>query len=349
MSEKILDDQLVADEPIEIVEEPESTESVESEKTEPVDAETSKMSKHDLAVGKIEQAKYQSQNIQDMMAECMHNIDLDMEEFNLEKRKLYAEAIDPIETILDDLGVDHVVHGEVTDSSVELKDLDDAKVEISEISSGRVKGAFFAILSAIVLLVGWCYAATTSLGLSFVPQNGPDMEKLNKVLEWTSTQIGQGANANIGATLLIVTLLVLMFVVYSIVVHVRASNNLKIADSIESEVDTYCTNKEECKEKMAVVREHIQKSSTIINDYRVILEELYFGLKRAVHIEKHDSFGDLHAKTKAEILTIKELIGEIESLTDTPIAKYGVLTDDVIDRIVSAQEMISSYIKKIYS
>jgi len=307
-----------------------------------------KISTHSLAVSKIEQAKYKSQNTLDMIEECMKNIDLDMGELNREKTKLFAEVIDPIEVILTDLDVDGVVQEEVVDSSVELKELDDAKVEIKDLSRGRAKGLFFAVISAIALLVGWCYMATTALGMSFVPPNGPDIERLNKALEWTATQLGQTANANIGAAVLIIVLLIVAFLIYSLIVYVRAANNLKTAQSIESKVEAYCTNKEECREKMAVVREHIQSSSKIADKYRVILDELYAKLKRAVYIEEHDSYRDLHSRTKADILTMQKLIIEIKALLNTPIADHGVLTDGVIQRVDTAKNTIDEYIKKLY-
>lgn len=305
--------------------------------------------KHKLAVSKIDKAQNLSKNTQNMIEECMKNIDSDVDELNKKKHELFENTILPMESILSDLGVDDIVSQSVPENKVQLKESDDGKVEIKELSSGVVIATFYALISAVVVVLGWCYTAATQLGMPVIPKNGPDIERLNKALEWTSAQMGLGLSADIGGAIIIVIVLLVMLMVYLFTVQLRASNNLRVANEIEENVNLYCTDKDQCKKKMVLVREHIQRAIKILDDYRVALEELHAKLKRAMHVEKADSYKELHATTKDEILTAQQLIAELRSLSQTQIAENGVLTDEMVDRIDSAEHTLDEYIKKIYS
>lgn len=312
-------------------------------------AERVKKSKLHIAKEKIEKAKVLTAETKNQIEECMKNIDADIEIFESKKQALFAEALHPAEVLLGSIAnQEEEVAVEVPSTQVELLDLGEDEVEIKDPSSGRFKGFFWALVAGLGLAAGWCYWVSTSLGLPIPPEKIPDFDRLNKMLEWTAGKLGQEGNANIGAAALIIAALLLMWIVYALIVSVRASSNLRTADKTEEAVKLYCTNKEECKEKMKLVREHVQNSTGLVEKYQVLLEEQNAKLKRALFFEEAEGIEGLHAKTKDEIAATKSLIADVKALVATPVSEAGMLTEGAEEALRKANKAINEYIMKIY-
>jgi len=325
-----------------------------SQKSEETTASSSeavkvKKSKLDIAKEKTEKAKIVTKETREQIEECMKNIDEEMEKLEAEKQTLFDSALNPAEKLLEHIGAEESILEAVPESRVELVDLDADEVEIKEPSSGRFKGFFWALIAGVALLAAWCYAAAKSLGLAIPPEKFPDFDRLNKMLEWTSEQLGQGANANIGAAAVIVSVLLLMWIIYAVIVSMRATANLKLANETEEAVALYCTSKEECKEKMKLVREHIQYNTKVFEKYKVLLEEQNAKIKRALFFEEAEGLDRLHANTKAEIATTQHLVNEVKKLIASPISEAGVLTVDAIDSLKKANKVVNDHVMKIYT
>jgi len=316
---------------------------------EPTQQKPAKRGKLALAKEKIEQAKALTAVTKEQIEECMKNIDTDIEALNGEKKILFETALQPTEKLLEGLGIEESSLVEVPESRVELIDLDEDSVEIRDLSSGRFKGFFWALIAGAATAAGWCYAATSSLGLAPLPEKFPDIERLTKALEWTSGQLGQGNNASIGAAAVITAVLLVMWIVYAIIVSSRSRHNLAVAEQTEEAVGAYCTTKEECKEKMKLVRDHIQNSTHTVKKYTVLLEEQNAKIRRAIFLEEVDSLEGLHANSKADIATTQHLIVEVKKLLEAPISEVGVLTSDAIDTLKRANKSINDHIMKLYS
>lgn len=309
-----------------------------------------KKSKLDIAKEKIDKAKILTAETKEQIEACMKNIDMDIEALNQQKEILFTSALQPGETLLEEVGAaKEELLAVLPESGVELVDLDEDEVEIKELSSGRFKGFFFALLAGMATFMGWAFASSQALGLSIPPEKIPDLPRLNKMLEWTSGQLGQGSNATIGAAVVIVAILLIMWIIYSIIVSVRASSNLRVASQTEEAVALYCTSKEECKEKMKLVREHIQNSSHTLGKYKVLLEEQNAKIQRAVFLEEAEDFDGLHANTKADIATTQHLITEVKKLLEVPISEAGILTADAIETLKKANKTVNDHILKLYS
>jgi hypothetical protein len=319
------------------------------EKEEKATENVVKRGKLAQAKEKIEQAKTLTAQTKEQIEECMKNIDIDIGALNTQKQALFTEALQPSEQLLGGLGVEEVHLDAVPKSKVELIDLDEDSVEIRDLSSGRFKGFFWSLVAGAATAAGWCYAATSSLGLPLLPEKLPDFERLNKTLEWTSGQLGQGDNATIGAAVVIVAVLLVMWIVYAVIVSSRASNNLKVAQETEEAVGAYCTTKEECKVKMKIVREHIQNSTTTIAKYKVLLEEQNAKIRRAIFLEEVEGFEGLHANTKADIATTQHLITEVKKLLEVPVSEAGVLTPNAVDTLKQTNKVIGDHIMRLYS
>jgi len=332
----------------------ESVEKIE-EKVEDIQEKTeetieAKRSKLDIAKEKIEKAKTLTAETREQIEVCMKNIDRDIEKLTAQKEALFSSALQPGEALLKEIGAaKEDLLATLPESTVELIDLDEDKVEIKEISSGRFKGFIFALLAGIATFMGWAFASSKALGFSIPPEKIPDLPRLNKMLEWTSAQLGQGSNATIGAAVVIIAILLIMWIIYSMIVSVRASSNLRVAKQTEEAVALYCTNKEECKQKMELVREHIQNSSNTLAKYKVLLEEQNAKMRRALFLEEAEGFEGLHANTKADIATTQHLITEVKKLLEVPISEAGILTTDAIETLKKANKAVNDHIMKLYS
>ena len=315
---------------------------------EQTDVTKSKKKKHHIAVEKIEKVKELSNEAQSIMEECMKNIDEDLEKLHEQKASLFDNSLNRSELLLEKVGIEDEKLLELPDSEVDLVNPEVEEVEIRDLSSGKVKAVFFSIISGIILLLAWCYAAVSQLGLSIVPEKIPDMERINKILEWTSAQIGQGNNANIGSAVVIISVLFVMFVVYLVIVSTRANSNLKIATETEEAINTYCTKREECQKKMQLIRTHIQETTKTLGEYGILLDEQNAKISRALYFEDGESYYEMHQLTKDEIDRTKQIVSSVKLLLSAPIAQSGILTQSGIDTLTSAKEYIISYLEKLY-
>ncbi len=305
-------------------------------------------SKFELAKEKIENAKVRSAQAKAQIEECLENIESDTKELEALKKSLQKEAIDNTKRLFDELGVDIESVDANKESQIGLVSAEDGEVEIKDLKSGKVGAFLWALLAMVVAFVAWCYAATSSLGLSLFPSKFPDIDRLTKALEWTSKQLGQGDSASVGAAVVVGVLLLLGWLIYMILVSIRHSKNLRLAEQTDEAVSLYCTDKEDCKAKMKIVRDHIQKSTKTLTKYKVLLEEQNAKLKRALVVEEANGYDSLHNKTKEEIEATKKLIEQLKKLLDTPISESGVLSKEAIETLKHAIKEVNEHIMKIY-
>ena len=305
-------------------------------------------SKFELAKEKIENAKVRSAQAKVQIEECLENIESDTKELEELKKSLQKEAIDNTNKLFDELGVEIENVDANKESQIGLVSAEDGEVEIKDLKSGKVGAFLWALLSMIAVFAAWCYIATSSLGLPIIPDKFPDIYRLTKALEWTSKQLGQGESASVGAAVVVGVLLVLGWLIYMILVSIRHSKNLRLAEQTDEAVSLYCTNKEDCKAKMKIVREHIQNSTKTLTKYKVLLEEQNAKLKRALVVEEANGYDSLHNKTKEEIEATQKLIGQLKKLLDTPISESGVLSKEAIETLKHATKEVNEHIMKIY-
>jgi len=309
---------------------------------------TKKRRKQQIVKEKIAQAQERSRITKEQIELCMQEIDSAMDELNSEKEQLFTSALHPAESLLKEIGTHEEILASLPQSSVELLDPEEDEVEIQEPSSGRFKGIVLALIAGMATFMGWAFAASNALGLPIPPEKMPDFPRLNKMLEWTSAQLGQGSNATIGAAAVIVAVLLVMWIIYSLVVAMRTARNLRIAEETEEAVSRYCTDKEECKQKMEQVKEHIHENTQTLAKFKVLLEEQNAKIRRALFLEDAEEFDALHALTKADIATTQHLVDEVKKLLQVPISEAGVLTQSAQEALKQANKTISDHVLKLY-
>jgi predicted transposase YbfD/YdcC len=190
--------------------------------------------------------------------------------------------------------------------------------------------------------------ATQALGLPLLPEKLPDVPRWTSMLEWTSQTIGQGTNAAVGATVLALLLLLIVYVIYWLTKTFTASSNLKKAEKIEADTEFYCTKKGECKAQMEKVREHIAHAQKTVEKYDILLSEQNARLRRALYIEEVDAYDQLHAKTQQDVKAIKRLATQIERFMETPMAEHGILSQEGITTLKEVSKVANDYVLELY-
>lgn len=308
-----------------------------------------KKNKIEVAKEKIENAKTLKAEINDQIAECTKNIDGDIDKFNIQKEELFASALYPAEKLLERIEGRGSISNELPQNIIEFGDPEEGAVEIKELSSGRFKGFFFALLAGVATLFAWCFVASKALGLSMSTEKVPSFARINRMFEWTSAELDLGTSANIGAAVVIIGVLLIIWIVYALIVFIRASSNLKLATETEEAMTLYCNSKEECKEKMKLVREHIQNSTKTLGKYRVLLEEQNAKITRALFLEESEDFDGLHAKTKEDVNVAEKMVNEVSKLLKTPVSEAGMLTSEASEVLRRANKSINDHILELYS
>ena len=308
-----------------------------------------KEKKHSIAKAKIAQAEEIISGVDAEIEACMQKVEADLAQFKSAEEILVKQGLSPARQMLKALGVTEKLMPSAPVPKVDLEDPELKPVEIKRITSGKGSGLMWGLLGGVAALAGWCYAATQALGLPLLPAKLPDMERINAVLGWTAKQLGQGENVAVGGTVVGISFLLIVWAIYGIVTALRGSKNLKVAEKIEADTEFYCTQKEECREQMKKVREHIAHAQKTVEKYEVLLAEQNAGLKRALFIEEAEGYDQLHAQSKETVKTLQHLADEIEAFLETPMAEHGILSQEGIEILERVNKSANDHVMGLYA
>ena len=306
------------------------------------------ISKQTLANQKIEQAQKDAQDAEDEIKVCIDNITQDVDDFEKYKTGSLYPVLEQSRTLFTSIALKKIQFKEPKTTDLDLKDPEEEKIIIKPLSSGRFTASMQALLGGGITLAGWYAFATTKASLPIVPQTLPSIETLKQLLTSASDALGLHARPEIGLSVILGSTLIVMLGIYFTSVIVRSNKNLLQAEEIEEEVGFYCTKKEECKEKMAKIREHLKELDTVVRTYKLYLAEKNAGLERAIFVEKAENIDKLHPLTQASAHEMQQLITELDRLLATPMAHSGMLTKDSMDALKSSETTINNAIGKLY-
>ena len=305
--------------------------------------------KNQLAQQKVAAAREQVLSAEEEVEECLRNIEGDIERFeNYEKEELLPVVLTS-RHLLEEIGVEELPEGSDLLPELELVNPEEEKIRIEDLSSGKAGAFFLSLFGGIVALLIWYLFAVKKAGAELIPQKLPDLSSLSELAKAIANAFGQGENPAVGAAIVVGTTLVVMWLIYIVLVAVRTSRNVRQAQEVEEAAGFYCRKKEECKEKMKEVREHLENLEKTVRKYEVILAELNATLNRALHVEGVQNFDELHTKTKKTARELQVLLKELDTLLATPMAQSGVLTPESIDALRRAKRAVNDHILHLYS
>ncbi len=294
----------------------------------------------------IEEARRKVQEVDSLLHDEIISVEKDLKTFKEYEEESLTPVINETKKLMAEAGVSEDEMGELAVPPVEL-DSDDEKLYIDDISNGK-GGAFFAALVGGVVTVGAWYGFLLSQGAVTEPPKEFNMETLSPIFDKLASLIGLGGGAEKGAGVVIISTLIVMWIIYAIKVKSKAKKNIEIATQKEQMANEYCTKKEECKNKMETIREHLNAMHDTAQKFAVLLDEKNASIKRAFYFEGKVEFDKYHALTQKEINEAKELINQLEKLLSTPVARAGVLTEEAKEVLEEANRYIDSYLEHIY-
>jgi len=300
----------------------------------------------------IEKAKEMVDKSEKETVECINNLDGDISNYEAVKSDFIHNYLAPAQELLS--RYDFKGNIEI-DENRAIINLDNAPsvdpIYVHELSSGKFGGVILGILSAFAVMFGWVYIASRALSINLSTNEIPSSDIQNKILSWIGGgNTGGAGDPLIGAVVLIVSGLIIMWIIYSFKVYLQEESNIKKADEVTAEVIFYCTKKEECKVEMGKISDHINMVESTIKTAMVFIDENNSSLRRIKHIEGEVDFDELHPLSQDIVRDTKILVIGIEELISTDMSEEdGTLSKESESVLENTIKRHHNYKEKIYS
>ena len=304
--------------------------------------------RHTRAQKQVEAARALVESADSEIEECIANIRKELENLEAYERSTLMPVMEESRRLLTKLGVGELPSGTAV-AEVELENPAEEPLEIKDLPSGKAKAFGWGFLVTLLGLAGWYLYGASRAGLSPIPKQMPDLGFFSTIAGKISLLIDQSPNPSVGAAIALVSSLLAGWIVYAVLVAMQASRNEKIAEEIAQEAGFYCRKKEECKEKMAQVREHLKELQRTVEKYQVLLDEKNASLRRALFVENTDALEKLHQRSRQTVEEARELLQELDRILATPMAKEGMLTRESVEALRRAKRVVNDQILRLYS
>jgi len=299
----------------------------------------------------IEEARELVQQSDSEVKDCMEVLDEDIAAYEEERDRVVEGSLSITESLLEEIGLDPGTVEEVEVERVVFEKEDPLdSMEVKKLSSGKFGASILALIAGLAVVLAWLYAATEKLGITLDLSKIPGKEVYDKIFAWIGGGITGGeGNAIAGMAILSGSALIVMVIVYKIRVYLREVHNQKVAEKINEEAKFYCSKKEECKQEMEKVSEHIHEVITVLKTYDVFFDELNAKMRRVLHLEGNVPFDEYHPRSREEIGRATTLIGSIKELIVTPMAgEDGSLSEEGKRALERSNEALEHYKEKLY-
>ncbi len=283
--------------------------------------------------------------------DCMEILDEDIDAYEEAKSALAGGNLRKNEALLSEVGFEPEEIIDAGEEGVKFGSEEPIKpMYVRNLSSGKFGAFILALVVGLAVIAGWIFVATEKLGMTLYLDRVPSQEVQNKLLAWIGGGMTGGeGNPMVGMVILGLTTLIAMWAVYALRVYLREAHNQKLAQQVNEEAEFYCTQKEECKEEMEKVSEHIHKVIASLHTYDVYFNELNATMERVVYLEGKIPFNEYHSKSKEEMKSSTILINSLNELISTPMAgENGSLSEKshkVLDR---SNRTLELYREKLY-
>jgi len=328
--------------------EPEEAETSDEE-AEGIDAQIANLNKQDAAVLLIKKAKHIVHDAENQMEQCKVLLSDDLKDFEMAKESLKKGGMDECEEMLETLDYSGMNEENGDEEIVVFESKEEVPpVYIRDISSGKFTGFLLALIFGLATLLGLGYLATEKLGITLDLSKVPTPETYNAILSWFGSLIGTSTPA-VGGAILVAAVLIVMWIVYTIRVSLKAGSNLQFAKEQLAKAEEYAAFKGTCKDEMDSIDAHIKDAIETLKTYEVILHEQKGKLKRIHHLEKSDDeSAQYHAKSLKEMEDTSDLIKAIKEFLNTSMSEEGKLSGKSTLFLYRAKNRLDKMIEKLY-
>jgi len=328
----------------------EMVDTAEVEATEENVPAPPKETKNAKALRLVEQARSIVQEADAQTEECKLLLMDDLKEYEEAKSKLKKSGFDDCESLLEKLGYQTTSEEQEEEESVVFEPKEEmAPMDIKGVSGGKFSGFVLALLGGAATAVGLVYLATEKLGMTLNVSKLPSSEETQNILSSFPTMVGLQPDATIGAGLLGVSVLLVMFLIYKIRVGLKANRNLHFAVKQFVEAELYTEQKSNCKIEMEKVDVHMKETVETMNVYEILLHEQEGKLQRILYFEgEKGKSTEYHEKSYAEIRETKELMRTIKGFMAIPMSEDGKLSENSVERLLKAKSQMDKMIDRLY-
>ncbi len=326
-----------------------TTEDIREEPEEST-PESRNETKNAKALRLVEQARSVVQEADVQTEECKLLLMDDLKEYEEAKSKLKESGFDDCESLLEKLGYQTTSEEQEEEESVVFETKEEmAPMDIKGVSGGKFSGFVLALLGGAATAVGLVYLATEKLGMTLNVSKLPSSEETQNILSSFPTMVGLQPDATIGAGLLGVSVLLVMFLIYKIRVGLKANRNLHFAVKQFVEAELYTEQKSNCKVEMEKVDVHMKETVETMNVYEILLHEQEGKLQRILYFEgEKGKSTEYHEKSYAEIRETKELMRTIKGFMAIPMSEDGKLSENSVERLLKAKSQMDKMIDRLY-
>lgn len=336
----------------------ETEENSETEEATDANAETESeieehlgnLGKQDATVLLIKKAKHIVHDAEAQMEACKLLLSDDLKEFEDAKASLKNGGMDESEALLDALGYTKEDEEEVPEEEMVVFEAKEEvpPVYIRDVSSGKFTAFLLALIFGAATLSGLVYMATEKLGITLDLSKIPTEETCNRILSWFASLVDMN-EPMVGGAMLAVVVLLVMWIVYSIRVSIRATSNLEFAKEQLKKAEEYASRKGTCKDEMDKVDAHIKDAVETMKTYEVIFHEQKGKLKRIQHIEQSGKeTAEYHEKSLKEMEDTYDLLKTIKDFLNTPMSEEGKLSGKSTLFLYRAKNRLEKMIDRLY-
>lgn len=328
----------------------EKLEEEAEELVEEFDEKVEKLGKSDKAQALVEKARTIVKESEAQLEECKLLLASDLKEYENAKEELKKNGLEESEALLKSLGFEPEESVVVEEDVVVFEPKEEvAPIQIQNVSSGGFTGFLMALIVGVITYLGMVYFAAAKLGIMLYVSHVLSPEALKPVMTWYAGLVGMADNPPVGGTIIAVTVLLVMWIVYAIRVSIKAKSNMRIAEAQLEAAEAYSEQKGSCKEEMDKVDAYINEAINTLHLYQVVLHEQKAKLMRIKHIESDKiENADFHHKSNIEMQDTQELITAIKDFMSVPMSEEGKLSGKSSLFLHRAQNKIQKVLDRLY-
>ena len=315
-----------------------------------VDGQIQNMKKNDAAKMMVNKAKIIVKESEAQLDECKLLLASDLEHYEKAKQDLKNNGLNASEVLLSQLGYEAEESAELDDDMVVFEPKTEVEpIQIKDVSSGAFTGAIMALIAGVATLIAMVFVAMTKLNISWYVSTVFTKETLTPVIQWYANLVGMGQQPMVGAALIGLAVLLVMWIVYKIRVSIRASHNVNMAKAQLESAEAYSAQKGTCKEEMDKVDAYIHDAIKTLKTFQIILHEQEAKLERIYHVEEDKiESSDFHHKSNIEMKDTQELINVIKDFMSVPMSEEGRLSGKSSLFLHRAKSRVQKVLDRLY-
>ncbi len=298
----------------------------------------------------IDEARTIVNNTDSVVKDCMQILNEDIDAYEKRKKDLLEGSAKTADTLLEEIGFEPEMVNDM-DGDMDFHGEDPIKpMQVKDLSSGKFGAFITALIAGVAVIAVWIYMARDKFGIHIDPSRVPSEEVQNRLFSKVGAIITGGQeNFMIGVAVVGISILLIMWIVYSLKVYLRGIKNEDIAQKVNEDAQFYCTKKEECKKEMEKVSEHIHQTIKTLDTYDIFLNEQNAIMKRIIYLEGNLPFDEYHDISKEEIKRANLLDSSFTELVSIPMSdENGSLSNDSKDALNKAIRTQEIYRESIY-